>query len=52
VILGSTSALLQSAASGQQAISDPNACASTFTMVRLAAGTTCADVLANATLFQ
>jgi hypothetical protein len=59
VILGSTSALLQSAASSQQAITDPNACASTFTMVRLPgspdaslAATTCADVLANvATLF-
>jgi hypothetical protein len=47
VILGSTSALLQSAASGQQAVTDPNTCASTFTMVRLGDAATCADVLAN-----
>jgi hypothetical protein len=53
VILGSTNTLLQSAASGQQAIVDPDASASTFTMVRVSAGATCADIVAcAATLFQ
>jgi hypothetical protein len=52
-ILGSTSAMLQAGASAQQAIADPNACASTFTMVRMPATATCTEVLAQvATLFQ
>jgi len=36
----------------QTAIADPNVCASTFVLVRITAASTCADVLANATLFN
>jgi hypothetical protein len=59
VILGASSAFLQSAASSQKALPDPNASASTFVMVRFSAGAleagsvTCDDVRACAvTLFQ
>jgi hypothetical protein len=53
VILAADPDFLKAAASSQVAITDPVACASTFTMVRVAATTTCADIVANAaTMFQ
>jgi hypothetical protein len=53
IILDSDSPILKATAGSQQAMTDPNTCASAFTMVRMPAVTTCADVLADAaTLFQ
>jgi hypothetical protein len=50
VILDSNSPILKSTAASQQAITDPSACASTFTMVRVGPAATCTDV--TAALFQ
>ncbi len=51
VILDSNPTSLKALAA-QTAIVDPDACDSTFTLVRVAAAAACADVLANSTLFD
>ena len=51
VILDSNPTSLKALAA-QTAIVDPDACASTFTLVRVAATAACADILANSTLFD
>jgi hypothetical protein len=50
-VLDSNPAYLKPLAA-QTAVADPNLCASTFTMVRVQASTTCADVPADTTIFD
>jgi hypothetical protein len=51
IILESNPASLKAVAKNT-AVVDPNVCASSFTMVRLAATATCDDITSNATLFD